>query len=448
MIMKVPHVLFFSVGTSFLTEPIYPVGLAYVVGSLEKNKIKSSIIDLNVTKLNELPKRLKEIAPDYVGVSIRNIDQRLLKLMPSTNLIHHYEHIIKIIKDNFKGVLILGGAGYSIYAEPLFRRFSPDYGVIGAGEESFLKIIIASEKKQDVTTIPGIVYKDSNGQVIVNRQRVNDVPVNPIYNEQLLKYYRGRSAIGLQTKRGCPASCIYCTYPYLEGKVVRFHSLEGIVNTLECLVANGVKDVFFTDAVFNSCSFFNNQLATAIIARNISIRWSAFFSPIGLSYDELALYKRAGLTKAMFGTDSLSDSTLKTYGKNFYVQDILKASILCSQLNIPCGHSLIVGGPGETHASFKETMLVVKKMKYAELYFSLGMRIYPKTSLYRQALHEGVIKEQDPLLNPWFYMSPHIQREKIIQALRWAPRNCNFVYPDVFLLGRTLWQKFFLKGPT
>ncbi len=82
-----------------------------------------------------------------------------------------------------------------------------------------------------------------------------------------------------------------------------------------------------------------------------------------------------------FGTDSLSDTTLKNYGKPFTVADILEASKICNRLKIHCAHFLILGGYGETEDTLNETFENSKKIERTVFFPFVGMRIYPGTKL-------------------------------------------------------------------
>jgi len=56
----------------------------------------------------------------------------------------------------------------------------------------------------------------------------------------------------IQTKRGCPRKCIYCSYRYIEGSMVRYRSPEKIAEELDFMVNNlGFKNIYFVDGVLN-----------------------------------------------------------------------------------------------------------------------------------------------------------------------------------------------------
>ena len=53
----------------------------------------------------------------------------------------------------------------------------------------------------------------------------------------------------IQTKRGCDRKCIYCTYPLIEGRKLRFRSPEKIVDEIDYIVNKlGIDYLHFSDS--------------------------------------------------------------------------------------------------------------------------------------------------------------------------------------------------------
>jgi radical SAM superfamily enzyme YgiQ (UPF0313 family) len=242
-------------------------------------------------------------------------------------------------------------------------------------------------------------------------------------------YWEKSGMMNLQTKRGCPYNCIYCTYPLIEGSKVRTLDPEKIVETLSDLYfTRGIDYVFFTDSVFNISNDFNTRLAKLMISSKVKIHWGAYFSPHDLDYDSLALYKRAGLTHIEFGTESLSDSTLKHYGKHFTVDEVVEISAICNKLEIYFAHFMILGGYGETEDSINENFENSKRIENTVFFPYIGMRIYPGTRLYDLALAEGVIESDDSLLEPVYYIAKDIDYSTLKE--RAAKTGRRWVIPD------------------
>jgi len=80
----------------------------------------------------------------------------------------------------------------------------------------------------------------------------------------------------------------------------------------------------------------------------------------------------------------------------------------------------LVGGPGETAATLEETLSFAawRLGRGDAVYLTVGLRIYPGTTLHRIALDEGVVAAGDTLLTPTFYFSPALQFDAAVTRLR------------------------------
>jgi radical SAM superfamily enzyme YgiQ (UPF0313 family) len=249
-------------------------------------------------------------------------------------------------------------------------------------------------------------------------------------DKDLVDYYWSKSGmLNIQTKRGCPHDCIYCSYPVIEGKKIRTLNADLVVETLKDLYFNrGITYVFFTDSVFNISNEYNRLLANKIIDSGVKVSWGAYFSPSNLTRVELTLFKKAGLTHIEFGTESFSDQQLKNYCKHFTFQEVLEISQICSDLGIFFAHFLILGGYGETEKSLDETFENSKKIPLTVFFPYIGMRIYPHTRLFDIAIAEGRIKSINDLLDPVYYLSEAVNPNTLKE--RALATGKKWIFPD------------------
>ncbi len=210
-------------------------------------------------------RKLKEICPDYAGISFRNIDD--VNIYKKESFINHYKQIIRLTRENSNAKIIIGGSGFSIYPKLLFETLEPDFGIYGEGEKSLQQLISALEKGMDHTDIEGLVYR-KDGLVVANRRDTHfRTPVLNLDDKLTDYYWQNSGMLNIQTKRGCPYNCIYCTYPLIEGHKVRTLDPEQIVKTLTELYRQKKIDyVFFTDSIFNISNDFNYELADRLIS--------------------------------------------------------------------------------------------------------------------------------------------------------------------------------------
>ena len=138
--------------------PVYPLGLDYVAGALG-SRYQTKILDLNeFGNLGEVGTFIREFAPDFVGISIRNIDNT--DTINSRGFLAEYQNLVHQIRGNSQAKLILGGSGFTVFPVEFLQALDADYGIVGEGERLPL-LLEALEKNNDPKAIPGIVTKET-----------------------------------------------------------------------------------------------------------------------------------------------------------------------------------------------------------------------------------------------------------------------------------------------
>jgi radical SAM superfamily enzyme YgiQ (UPF0313 family) len=422
-------ILLISANQLGIPYPVYPLGVSYL-----KTYIQNKLPDIEIGVFDFIDKNYTDFAeflnvfqPDYVGISLRNIDD--VNIYKKESYVQHYKSIIENTRKFSKSKIILGGAGFSIFPEIIFNYLNPDFGIFGEGEEQFYKLIVALENSIDYSQIENLLYK-KNASLFFNKKNQSIKKLELQFEPALLDYYWHHSGmLNIQTKRGCPYNCIYCTYPLIEGHNVRTLDIDRIIETLSDLSNNKKIDyVFFTDSIFNINNDYNIELAENIIKNKINIHWGAYFNFCNLDEKILHLFQRAGLRHIEFGTESLSDTMLRNYNKPFNLSEIFNISNICIKLGIDYAHFLILGGYGETAETLSETFANSKKMDKTIYFPFIGMRIYPGTRLCEIALEEKKIAPTDNLLSPTYYISDKIDLIKLKEdAIKTGKR---WVFPD------------------
>jgi len=223
--------------------------------------------------------------------------------------------------------------------------------------------------------------------------------------------------LNLQTKRGCPFKCIYCTYPQIEGSSFRFVEPGEVARTARMLQDAGARYLYITDSTFNGSYDHSLKVARALEKFGLSIPWGGFFTPTPAPPDYYRELAGAGLKHVEFGTESLSDSMLEAYGKPFRTEDVFASHRSASLAGIHIAHYLMPGGPGEDESSLSETLLNSGRLENTVFFVFGGVRIYPRTALYEAALREGQIRPETNLLEPVFYWSPKLGRETAMNRM-------------------------------
>jgi len=432
MTMPGKKLLFVSANRHTQPYPVYPLGISYLHTYLAQ-RLPSYIFrtfDFNLHSADDFRACLDEYRPDYIALSLRNADD--VNFYSQESFINGYLEIAGIIRERSKSPLIIGGSAFSIYPEELFRLLNPDYGIHGEGEESLFRLFKSLDQGSPDLTIDGLVYRNGSGIHENQRKRYIKTPDLDFEQELLGFYWDKAGMVNVQTKRGCPYNCIYCTYPLIEGHKVRTLDPDKIVHTLlQLYEQHRIDYVFFTDSVFNISNNFNVELASKMIDLNLPTRWGAYFSPHNLTLEHLQLFARAGLTHIEFGTESLSDTTLKAYGKHFTADEVVQVSADCNVAGIYFCHFMIIGGFGETEATIDESFENSKRIENTVFFPYVGMRIYPGTALHRIAKSEGILKDGDDLLQPVYYIAPGINYDTLRLRAEQTGRRWVFADEDV-----------------
>jgi len=392
---------------------VYPLGVDYVAGALH-SRYETKILDMNeFASLEKLGEQVREYAPDYIGLSIRNIDNT--DTINSRGFLSDYQDLVGMIRQNSEAMLILGGSGYTIFPVEFIRALDADYGIAGEGER-FPALLHALENNADVTTIPGIVTK----QTASVAYRAWDGEMHRTFDPEAshTKYYLSYGGmLNLQTKRGCPFHCSYCTYPHIEGRKMRFFEPKEIARQARELQDAGAKYIFMTDSAFNASYDHSLQVARAFMESGISIPWGGFFAPTIPPVDYYQKLADAGLTHVEFGTESMSDTMLHDLRKPFVSADVFQAHQTVLAAGLYIAHYFLLGGPGENEDTLLETLNGVDHLDKAVFFFFCGIRIYPHTALYETAISEGQITASQNLIEPVFYRSPFISDIEIMKKV-------------------------------
>ncbi len=406
-------ILLISANTLKMPYPVYPLGLDYVAGALGSG-YQTKIVDLNeFDNLDKLAVLIQEFLPDVVGLSIRNIDNT--DTINSHGFLEDYQKLTRLIRENSKALLILGGSGFTVFPMEFMQALGADYGIAGEGERLPL-LLEALENNKDVEKMPGIVtrktahvsYEPWNSTI---ERRFDSLSSHTHF------YLSYGGMLNLQTKRGCPFRCSYCTYPHIEGSKMRFFPPEDIAAKARELQDAGAKYIFITDSAFDASFDQSLQIAQAFIKAKLSIPWGGFFAPTIPPPDYYQKLADAGLTHVEFGTESLSDTMLANLQKPFIAGDVFNAHHQALRAGLHIAHYFLLGGPGENKQTLQDTLNGVDKLEKSVFFFFCGIRIYPHTTLYNIALQEGQIQASQSLLQPVFYSSPHISGKEIMQIV-------------------------------
>jgi len=413
----------FLVGSNIATSPypVYPLGMSMVANALIKAGHKVFQFDFmqNNNSYENLTADIKKENPEVVGISMRNIDNvNCLNQEKYTDVV---KSIVSHIKSISNAIVVLGGTAFSILPEKLLEEIGADFGIVGEGEELMVDLVNKLQNNKNPFT-----------KILKAKSHLKSTQIpRAYYDKQILNYYLENGSIAnIQTKRGCIHKCTYCSYPYLEGNSFRSRDIKEVIDDIEFLTKEcKVKMLFFTDSVFNDEQGVYIELLEEMVKKQISTPWTAFIKPEKFSKSTIDLMIKTGITGVELGSDGASDEALIGLGKSFKFKDIIECNDCFTDHNIPTANFFMFGGPRENKETIQTGIKNIINLKNTVSFIFQGIRILPNTKLYEIAINRGIIKKEDDLLEPVYYIEPGLDKEKLESTLKeqFKPyRHCVF----------------------
>ena len=198
--------------------------------------------------------------------------------------------------------------------------------------------------------------------------------------ENLRPYLRGDAGYPLQTKRGCPLKCTYCTYGRIEGTRYRFLDPQAIADEVEGALGRGVRDFEFVDSTFNLPPHHALGVLAALRERGLHANYvGTGLNPSKLPEELLAKMSEVGFRSVILTAESGSDTMLASYQKNYRRPRLYEAADLLERHDIKGLWVFLLGGPQETEQTVAETLSFIEERVHSPhaVYITSGIRVYP-----------------------------------------------------------------------
>lgn len=410
-----------------------PLALDYLGEALQKDGFAVDVLDLCFSDeaADEVDAYFGSKHPGLVAITLRNTDD--VYFASQDFCLEKYREIIDFVRERSEAPIVLGGSGFSIMPEAILDYYGLDLGVWGEGEYALPLLAKTLATGGDLSAVPGLVHRVGNS-FNRNTPAYTDLSRQPPLRRDVVdnvRYFNEGGMVGIESKRGCPQQCIYCADPLGKGAAVRLRSPASVAEELKSLLDRGIDHFHFCDSEFNIPAAHAADVCAEIIKRGLGgrIRWYAYASPAPFSAYLAHLFVNAGCAGVDFGADSGSDRMLRNLGCHFSVEDLSRTAGLCHDHGIVFMYDLLLGGPGETRDSVKETIDLMKRLSPHRVGVSLGVRLFPGTRLAAQVMADGSPVENrnlkgrvvgnDSLLAPIFYLSADLglDAESYVESL-------------------------------
>jgi radical SAM superfamily enzyme YgiQ (UPF0313 family) len=403
------RVLLISANTETMNMPVLPLGLACVAAATQNAGNEVALLNLMFEgdpKLG-ISNSIEDFRPNFIGISVRNIDDQN---MPHPQfLLAPVREIIASCRSLSDAPIMLGGAGYSIFPESALRYLGADVGIQGEGEVVFPVVVDRISKGAQVSDLPGIYLPCQPAEGSSFEKNLDDLPL-PEPSLWIPSGADNRKLwVPVQSRRGCPLDCTFCSTSAIEGKSVRRRSPDRIVKWLAKLRETGSRNFNFVDNTFNLPPAYAKDLCRQVIQAELDLNLWCIIYPKWIDTELVELMRRAGCRQISFGFESGSDRMLRRLNKQFNRQEVSAVSKMFAEAGIERMGFLLLGGPGETKDTVEESLSFADSLNLEALKITVGLRIYPQTPLATTALSEGVIRADEDLLLPRFYLAPELR---------------------------------------
>lgn len=375
----------------------YPIWLSYAAGLLElKHKIR--LVDAPAWDWN-IQKVLKDI---------KKFNPEILVVETSPTSLDNDIKISKEIKKEFEAPLVMVGPPAFIHSEKMLEVVD----IVAQGEYVFTLREIADKMEGGgkIDDISGISFK-KNRDIIHNPPRpsctseeLNKLPfVSKVYKKHLNCYdyflsYSLYPVVQIFTGAGCPYQCTFCSWPHtFTGRKYRVRSIENILDEMEWIENNmpEVKDIFFEDDTFTIDKKRVVDFCREYLRRKLTIPWSCNARADTLDLKTMKEMEKANCRFLVVGFESANDEILKNIKKGFTVEQARTFVKNIKKTRLMLHADFIIGLPGETKKTIKNTERFIKWAKPEMLQVSV-VSPFPGTELYKWLNEKGYLLTDNP----------------------------------------------------
>ena len=404
------RILLIAANTERISMVALPYGLGLVAAALRQAGHEVAFLDLlDASDLRaSIQQAIRGSAPEVIGLSIRNIDDQ--NRQEPHFLLEKAREVVTACRAASQAPIVLGGPGYSIFPRETLAYLGADYGIRGDGEAAFPALLERLRCGRDPRDLPGIQVAGDRGDTTC--AAVANLDRFPLWDEALDRPTDRESPefwVPVQSRRGCPNDCSYCSTARIQGRAYRCRSPRRVVDAIATLARRGYRRFYFVDNSFNLPEVQALALCRGLRTLAPAVQWRCILYPQGVGEELVCAMAASGCVEASLGFESGSPAILKEMNKRFTPDEVRRISDLLAAHGVRRMGFLLLGGPGETRETVEESLAFARSLQLDGLRVTAGIRIYPGTALARRALQEGVIASEEELLLPRFYLAPGLE---------------------------------------
>jgi radical SAM superfamily enzyme YgiQ (UPF0313 family) len=352
---------------------VEPLGLEMVAGALAREH-EVELIDMLPGA--DLETALERFAPDVCGLSCSfTVD------VPETLL------LAQAIKTRRPQTFVFVGGHHASLCPSDFQVPWVDAVVFGEGESTAPDLLRALEQGRELAAVPGLILNTPDGQLTTpTREIIPDLdslpfPERSLVQGSLKSYHLGlRSELSsLETSRGCPYRCTFCSVWHFYQSQVRSKSPERVVAEVEAIEG---RNIFLTDDNFLASIPRAERIADLLLERRLKKRfiYQARTDSIARHPETVAKLREAGFATAFVGLEKIDAEGLRSVHKGNTVENNEAALRVLRRAGVNVFGTLIVDPDYDEH-DFRRLREYVRSHALINAWFTV-LTPLPGTVLY------------------------------------------------------------------
>jgi anaerobic magnesium-protoporphyrin IX monomethyl ester cyclase len=248
--------------------------------------------------------------------------------------------------------------------QSLFKYIAADIYVIGPeGEAALVDVLTSLRNGSGLSQCNNIAFRDGSRFVRTpSAPEVNSLAENMVDYSLFDRDVFGEF-VTLRTAKSCPFSCAFCGFPQRAGKY-SYLGVELVEKELNAIRDIGtVTTLTFIDDTFNVPKMRFKEIMRMMIRNRYKFRWNSFLRSDHVDEEALDLMAEAGCEGVFLGVESGSNSLLKNMDKRSRREDYLRVIPLLRERGIGTHASLIIGFPGETDETVRESVSLIEEAR-------------------------------------------------------------------------------------
>lgn len=360
------------------------------------------------------------------------------------------KEIVEFVRTYHKNIKIIVGGPFVFNTLKKYNKSEVEYLFlhIGAdvyinsmqGEKALIETIRTIEQNEALAGVDNIVYKEHRKIYFNNTCEERNQLCENMVDWSLFGTDVGKYAT-LRTSISCAFRCKFCTFPKHAGKyqAVGTDKIEYELDTLKKI--GTVERIHFIDDTFNIPYDRFKELLKLMIKKQYGFKWHSYARCQYLDEETVQLMKQSGVEGVFLGIESGSQKILDAMNKRVTVEDYKRGIALLKKYGIITFASYIIGFPGETYSTAKETIEFIREVKTdfwrAQLWYGETLSdIYNEKEKYN--IEGSQFNWSHATLNSKLANELLIDMFCKINESVWIPQY-NFDFENIFhLMGRNL----------